>query len=43
MAGILSVVGALGVGLLVAVAWACCIISGDCAREEEEYFGYIDL
>lgn len=42
MAGALSVVGALGVGLLVAVAWSCCVISGDCSREEEDLFGFLD-
>ena len=43
MAGILSIAGALGIGFLVAVAWACCVISGECSREEEEYFSHIDL
>jgi hypothetical protein len=42
MTGALSIAGVLGVAFLVAVAWSCCVISGDCSREEEDLFSFLD-
>lgn len=42
MAGVLPVIGVLGVVFVVAVAWSCCIVSGDCSREEEDLFNLFD-
>lgn len=26
----------VGAAIIVAIAWACCVVSGDCSRYEEE-------
>lgn len=33
----MSIIATIGIIFIVSTAWACCLVSGECSRAEEQY------